>query len=49
MADLDDAVEMTLHSPNDSYQLRLIVSNTGHAVLCSTDADHNVPGYPVCP
>jgi type IV fimbrial biogenesis protein FimT len=49
MADLDDAVEMTLHSPNNSYQLRLIVSNTGHAVLCSTDADHNVPGYPVCP
>ena len=49
MVDLDDSLDIGLHSPNDSYQLRLIVSNTGHAVLCSKDADHKVPGYAVCP
>lgn len=48
MADLDDSLDIELHSPSDSYQLRLIVSNAGHAVLCSKDAEHDVPGYAVC-
>lgn len=48
MTDLDDSLDIELHSPSDSYQLRLIVSNTGHAVLCSKDADHDVPGYALC-
>lgn len=45
----DDTLDIGLHSPNDNYQLRLTVSNTGHAVLCSKDADHRVPGYAECP
>lgn len=49
LTDLNDSVSMDLHSPNDGYQLRLVVSNTGHAVLCSKDADHDVPGYDLCP
>jgi len=49
LVDLDDSLDVVMHSPNDSYQLRLIVSNTGHAVMCSTDSNHDVPGYRVCP
>lgn len=49
LVDLNDSLNVVMHSPNDSYQLRLIVSNTGHAVMCSIDADHDVPGYKVCP
>lgn len=49
MVNLNDSMDAELHSPGDSYQLRLIVSNTGHAVLCSKDADHAVPGYKLCP
>lgn len=49
LADLNDSVDIELHSPSDNYQLRLIVARTGHAVLCSKDADHKVPGYAVCP
>lgn len=49
LVDLDDSLDVVMHSPNDSYQLRLIVSNTGHTVMCSKDADHDVPGYKVCP
>lgn len=49
LVDLDDSVNIELHSPSDNYQLRLIVAKTGHAVLCSKDSDHKVPGYAVCP
>lgn len=48
MLDLDDSLDMTLQSPSGDYQLRLVVSNTGHAVLCSVDG-HGVPGYGSCP
>jgi type IV fimbrial biogenesis protein FimT len=49
MVDLNDSLDVMMYSPSDSYQLRLIVSNTGHAVMCSKDADHDIPGYKVCP
>lgn len=49
LVDLNDSLNVVMHSPNGGYQLRLIVSNTGHAVMCSKDADHDVPGYKVCP
>jgi type IV fimbrial biogenesis protein FimT len=49
MVDRNDSLTMTLHSPSDKYRLRLIVSNTGHAVLCSVDDSHDIPGYAVCP
>jgi len=49
MVDLNDSLDVVMYSPNDGYQLRLIVSNTGHAVMCSKDADHDIPGYKVCP
>lgn len=49
LVDLDDSLEMLLHSPNDGYQLKLLVSNTGHSVLCSVDDSHDVPGYDLCP
>lgn len=48
MADLDDSFDIELHSPSDNYQLWLIVSSTGHAVLCWKDEDHKVPGYAEC-
>ena len=46
---LDDSLDMEMHSPSGDYQLRLIVSNTGHTTLCSKDTDHSVPGYKICP
>ncbi|MGI9290626.1 MAG: pilus assembly FimT family protein [Gammaproteobacteria bacterium] len=49
MVNLNDAPEMTMHSPNGDYQLVLSMSNTGHTSICSKDADHSVPGYDVCP
>lgn len=47
--DLDDSLEAELYSPSGDYQLKLLVSNTGHAELCSKDQDHSVPGYKLCP
>ena len=49
LADLDDSLDAELHSPSSEYQLRLLVSNTGHATLCSKDNDHRMPGYKTCP
>lgn len=49
MVDLADSLDMVFHSPGGDYQLRLMVSNTGHSELCSVDSDHKVPGYALCP
>jgi type IV fimbrial biogenesis protein FimT len=43
-----DSLDVELHSKNQNYQLRLQVSNTGAASLCSKDAEHAIPGYSVC-
>lgn len=49
LLDLDDSLEMVMHSPSADYQLKLLVSNTGQSFLCSKDANHKVPGYDICP
>lgn len=49
LADLDDALDVELFSPGGEYQLRLLVSNTGHSTLCSKDQDHAMAGYKPCP
>jgi type IV fimbrial biogenesis protein FimT len=45
---LNDELDVEMHSKNQNYQLRLQVSNTGAASLCSKDAEHAIPGYSVC-
>jgi len=45
---LNDDISVDLHSKNGNYQVRLTVSNTGQASLCSIDAEHSIPGYSVC-
>ena len=40
---------MELRSRSGEFRLNLVVNNTGRVTLCSDDAAHSVPGYPVCP
>ena len=47
--DLDDSLVLAMSSDSGSYQLDLVVTNTGQAILCSQDDSHRVPGYKVCP
>lgn len=47
--DTNDALSMELHSNNQAFRLKLEVNNTGRVVLCSVDANHDVPGYELCP
>lgn len=49
MVDADDALAVEMHSDSGGYRMELRVSATGQVVLCSKDAGHSVPGYPVCP
>ena len=49
LVDPTDTLDATFHSPSGDYRLRLIVSQTGHAIMCSPEADHAVPGYRPCP
>jgi len=49
LVDLDDSLTMELHSDSRDYKLNLMVNNTGRVIICSDDADHNIPGYDVCP
>ncbi|HLF31017.1 MAG TPA: GspH/FimT family pseudopilin [Xanthomonadales bacterium] len=46
--DLDDSLAVQMSSNDESYQLNLSVSITGQVMLCSSDANHRVPGYGVC-
>ncbi len=49
LTNLNDSLAVDLSSNSQKYQLRLTVSNTGEAILCSKDSSHSVPGYSVCP
>ena len=40
--------ELKLRSNSDDFRLNLRVNGTGRVTLCSDDAAHSVPGYPVC-
>ena len=46
--DLDDSLTMELRSQSDDFRLNVMVNNTGRVILCSSSADHAVPGYAVC-
>ena len=43
-----DYPEFKLRSNSDEFRLNLRVNSTGRVTLCSDDAAHAVPGYPVC-
>lgn len=45
---LDDSLTMELRSQSDDFRLNVMVNNTGRVILCSSSADHAVPGYAVC-
>jgi len=47
--DLHDSLVVAMSSNSADYKLDLKVSHTGQVILCSSDADHAVPGYKVCP
>ena len=47
--DIGDFLTMELHTDSRDFKLNLMVNATGRLILCSTDADHAVPGYKVCP
>jgi type IV fimbrial biogenesis protein FimT len=49
LTELDDSLTVELRSPNQQFQLNLMVNNTGRVTLCSASAEHAVPGYAVCP
>jgi type IV fimbrial biogenesis protein FimT len=48
MLDLNDAPVMRLQSNSDEFRLSIYVNSTGRVILCSSDAEHAVPGYDVC-
>lgn len=43
-----DYPELKLRSNGEDFRLNLRVNGTGRVTLCSDDAVHAVPGYPVC-
>lgn len=47
-ANLNDSWDVEMHSRSQTYQVRLLVSNSGRALLCSKDSDHGIPAYKVC-
>lgn len=47
--DLDDSLTMELRSQNQDFRLNVMVNNTGRVILCSSSADHAIPGYQLCP
>jgi prepilin-type N-terminal cleavage/methylation domain-containing protein len=47
--DPNDALTMELHTDSRKFKLNLTVNNTGRVILCSKDADHDIPGFEVCP
>jgi len=46
---MDDTFQVEMHSSTSKYQLQIMVTQTGQAVLCSKNAAHAVTGYAVCP
>jgi prepilin-type N-terminal cleavage/methylation domain-containing protein len=46
---MDDSFQVEMHSSSSKYQLQIMVTQTGQAVLCSKNAAHAVNGYSVCP
>jgi hypothetical protein len=48
LLDLDDAMNVEMHSSSSKFQLELRVTRSGQAELCSKDSDHKVPGFGVC-
>lgn len=46
---LNDSLAFEMESKNQNYKVELRITNTGQASMCSTDADHAIPGYSVCP
>ena len=49
LLDPADSLNMVLNSNSGDFALNLMVNGTGRVVLCSTDADHAIPGYELCP
>lgn len=46
---MDDTFQVEMHSSSSKYQLQIMVTRTGQAVLCSKNSAHAVTGYAVCP
>jgi len=46
---MDDTFQVEMHSSSSKYQLQIMVTRTGQAVLCSKNEAHAVTGYSVCP
>ena len=49
LLDPADSLNMVLNSNSGDFTLNLMVNGTGRVVLCSTDAEHSIPGYELCP
>jgi type IV fimbrial biogenesis protein FimT len=49
LLDATDVMTIELHTDSRDYQVNLMVNATGDVTLCSKDANHDLPGYTVCP
>lgn len=48
LVNLDDALNIEMHSQSSKFQLEMRVSRTGQTEVCSKNSGHSIPGYVVC-